>query len=66
MAVQLVYTFPLGAHGLDIDGCARSDQWFHTYTKMYNIVAKYRVVRWIPERVKVAAFFWHIPGKIES
>ena len=45
MAVQPVYTFPLGAHVLDIDGCARSDQWYRTYTKMYNIVAKYRVVR---------------------
>jgi hypothetical protein len=66
MAVQLVYTFPSGAHVLDIDGCARSEQWFRTYTKMYDIISKYQVVRWIIERVKVAACFWHIPGKIES
>lgn len=66
MAVHLVYTFPSGAHVLDTDGCARSEQWFRTYTNMYNIVTKYRVVRWILERVKVAACFWHIPGKIES
>jgi hypothetical protein len=51
MAVQLVYTFLLGAHALDIDGCARSEQWFRTYTKMYNIVLKYRVVRWVLERI---------------
>ena len=58
MAVQPVYTFPLGDHVLDIDGCARSDQWFRSYTKIYNIVTKYRVVRWILERVR----WQHVSG----